>query len=118
VIAVEDPTELFRVHQNEFRYTLQAQAERHEHEKLELVRGVGFLRDHLSPADVEKVGSVMTPRLFRAGDLLLKKGEECWAFYIIVRVHTLFPRAFRCGWRFLALSFSDYLSSPFVLYMR
>jgi len=82
VIAGE-PTALFRVHQNEFRYTVQSQAQQCEKEKLDLVANVPFLKD-VSTDDIAKLSSVMTPRFFRANEVLTKKGEDGDAFYIVV----------------------------------
>jgi len=82
VIAATSPTELFRVDQNTFRYILQSQTQQSEREKIALLESVDFLKT-LTSTDLEKLSSVMIPRVFQKDELLVKKGDMGDAFYVI-----------------------------------
>jgi len=50
---------------------------------VDLVKNVDFLKN-LTSVDVKKLSSVMTPRVFKKDEVLVRKGDEGDAFYIIV----------------------------------
>lgn len=81
MIAAESST-LFRVDQNTFRFILQSQTQQSEKDKIALVQNVDFLKN-LTSLDIKKLCAVMTPRVFKEGDLIVKKGDIGDAFYII-----------------------------------
>ena len=75
-------TTLFRVDQATFRYILQQQTEQGNAEKLKLLQGVDFLKD-LDGRQLDKLSEAMTPKRFREGEYLVKKGEAGDYFYIL-----------------------------------
>jgi len=81
VKAATDCT-LYRVDQAAFRHILQAQAQSGEETKTELLSNVVFLKD-LAASERSKLASVMTPKPFKEGDLLMKKGESLEHFIIL-----------------------------------
>eukprot|EP00523_Entomoneis_sp_CCMP467_P000550 CAMPEP_0168755392 /NCGR_PEP_ID=MMETSP0724-20121128/20044_1 /TAXON_ID=265536 /ORGANISM="Amphiprora sp., Strain CCMP467" /LENGTH=879 /DNA_ID=CAMNT_0008804003 /DNA_START=171 /DNA_END=2810 /DNA_ORIENTATION=+ len=81
VIAAK-PTKVFRVDQATFHFILENQTAESEKEKLNLLKGVEFLKD-LAEADLTTLTKVMTPRIFSEDDLLVKKGDPGDAFYVI-----------------------------------
>ena len=80
--AASDPTKLFRVDQKTFRGLLQKQTKKMEADKLKLLEGIDFLKD-MDEADLKRLGRAMMPRTFKENDLLVKKGEEGNALYIV-----------------------------------
>ena len=82
VYAASDPTKLFRVDQKTFRGLLQKQTKKMEADKLKLLEGIDFLKD-MDEADLKRLGRAMMPRTFKENDLLVKKGEEGNALYIV-----------------------------------
>jgi CRP-like cAMP-binding protein len=46
------------------------------------LRGVEFLKE-LSDTDLDKLGQVMTPHVFQAGDYLVRKGDTSEEFFIV-----------------------------------
>jgi CRP-like cAMP-binding protein len=87
VVALE-PTALFRVDQQTFRFILRAQTQQSEQEKVSLLRNVDFLKD-LNDADIEKMTRVMTPRVFRKDEVLVQKGERGDAWYVVAEGNVL-----------------------------
>jgi CRP-like cAMP-binding protein len=87
VVAVE-PTSLFRVDQQTFRFILRSQTQQSEQEKISLLRNVDFLKT-LNDSDIEKMTRVMTPRVFQKDDLLVKKGDHGDAFYVVAEGNVL-----------------------------
>jgi protein kinase A len=81
VVAVTD-TVLFRVDQVTFRTILFQQTEKSKKDKTDLLRGIGFLQN-LTDTDLKKLSNVMTPRVFRKDEVLVKKGEHGDAFYVL-----------------------------------
>jgi cAMP-dependent protein kinase regulator len=81
VTATEDTT-LYRVDQKTFRFILQNQTVAGSQNKGELLQGVDFLKD-LDVTELFKLASVMTPKRFFAGDLLIKKGDMADYFYLV-----------------------------------
>jgi cAMP-dependent protein kinase regulator len=67
-------TELFRVDQKTFRHVLNSQSKQHEDDKLKLLKGVPFLKG-LGTTELSKLASVMTPKLFKKGEYLFRKGD-------------------------------------------
>ena len=74
--------ELFRVDQKTFRYILQSQTKLADTTRRELLQSVPFLND-LDERDLNKMIRTMVPRPFKAGEYLVKKGDEGDAFYVI-----------------------------------
>jgi len=81
-VVAGEPSHLFRVDQNSFRYILQSQTQKSEQGKKALLQNVDFLKN-LTSADIAKLSSVMTPRVFQENDVIVKKGDTGDAFYII-----------------------------------
>lgn len=80
-LATQD-CELFRVDQKTFRYILQTQTKQADTDKRELLKSVPFLKD-LDAGDLNKMIRTMVPRPFKAGEYLVRKGDEGDAFYVI-----------------------------------
>lgn len=72
----------YRVDQTTFRYILQNQTQTADKTKYDLLKKVSFLNE-LDESDLGKLASNLTPRVFTEGDMLVKKGEEGDAFYVI-----------------------------------
>jgi serine/threonine protein kinase/CRP-like cAMP-binding protein len=81
VFATEE-TQLFRVDQTTFRFVLKSQTIKSGEEKREILQGVSFLKD-LTQADLNKLSNAMTPVLFEKDQVLVRKGDEGDAFYLI-----------------------------------
>ena len=81
VVAAKS-TKVFRVDQGTFQFILQNQTAESEKEKIDLLKGVNFLKE-LDLEDLKTLTLVMTPRIFSEGDALVKKGDPGDAFYVI-----------------------------------
>jgi CRP-like cAMP-binding protein len=81
VVATEE-TQLFRVDQTTFRFVLKSQTIKSGKEKTDILQGVSFLKD-LTQADLKKLSDAMTPVLFEKDQVLVRKGDEGDAFYLI-----------------------------------
>lgn len=81
-VIVNDTCVLYRVDQRTFRLVLRTQTIQTEQNKLELLRNVPFLKD-LEAKDLNKMIGTTTPRTFKEGEYLVRKGEEGDALYII-----------------------------------
>jgi cAMP-dependent protein kinase regulator len=82
VLTASMPTKLFRVDKNTFRNILHIQIVESEKAKTKRLQSVPFFKD-LDESDIKRLGEAMAPRVFEAGDCLVKKGGEGVAFYII-----------------------------------
>ena len=82
VAATEGSLKLFRVDRKSFRYILQKQMQDSEAQKRELLSGVPFAK-HLSAQNISRLVNVMTPRFFKSHEILIQKGEQGDAFYIL-----------------------------------
>jgi cAMP-dependent protein kinase regulator len=82
VMASAEPTKLFRVDQTTFRHIMESKAKQMQELKLSLLRGVSFLKD-LVESDLKRLSSVMFPRIFDTGEVIIKKGDVGEAFYIL-----------------------------------
>jgi cAMP-dependent protein kinase regulator len=82
VMASAEPTQLFRVDQKTFRHIMESVAKQMGDLKLSLLRGVSFLKD-LVESDLKRLSSVMFPRIFDTGEVIIKKGDVGDAFYIL-----------------------------------
>lgn len=93
VVAREDPTTLFRVDQQSFRFIMQSETKKSEEEKKQMLQQVPFLSS-LGAEDIARLCSVMTPVLFYTGDYIVQRGEKGSSFYMIqdgkVRVTEIF----------------------------
>jgi cAMP-dependent protein kinase regulator len=76
--------ELYRVGQVVFRRALQNVAIETADEKVALLKTVAFLQG-VSNSDLQKLASVMTPRPFSAGELLIEKGKTADAFWLLYK---------------------------------
>lgn len=81
VITLAD-CELYRVGQIVFRRALQNVAIETADEKVSLLKAVPFLQG-VSNSDLKKLASVMTPRPFTAGELLIEKGKTADSFWLL-----------------------------------
>jgi cAMP-dependent protein kinase regulator len=81
-VIAETKSTLYRVDQKTFRYIMQSQTLQIENDKKDLLKGVGFF-DVLDPTDVNKLVHTMIPRVFEAGECIVKKGDEGDIFYVI-----------------------------------
>jgi cAMP-dependent protein kinase regulator len=81
-VIAESPTKVYRIDQKTFRYIMQSQTLQTENDKKDLLQGVVFLQD-LDPTDINKLVHTMTPRVFEAGEYIVRKGEEGDTFYVI-----------------------------------
>lgn len=81
-VIAEANTLFYRVDQKTFRYIMQSQTLQTENDKKELLQGVVFLQD-LDPTDINKLVHTMTPRVFEAGEFIVRKGELGDTFYVI-----------------------------------
>ena len=82
VASGDDKVKLFRVDRKSFRYILQKQMQDSEAQKRELLSGVPFAK-HLSAQNISRLVNVMTPRFFKSHEIIVHKGEEGDAFYIL-----------------------------------
>jgi cAMP-dependent protein kinase regulator len=81
VTALEE-TVLFRVDQTTFRFVLQSQVKKETERKLELLKSVDFLKV-LNERDMARLAHVLTPKRFKAGDMVFKRGDKADNFYIV-----------------------------------
>lgn len=81
-VIAETKSTLYRVDQKTFRYIMQSQTLQTENDKKDLLKGVSFF-DVLDPTDINKLVHTMIPRVFEAGECIVKKGEEGDTFYVI-----------------------------------
>jgi cAMP-dependent protein kinase regulator len=81
-VVAEEKTIVYRVDQKTFRYIMQSQTLQTENDKKDLLQGISFLHD-LDPTDINKLVHTMTPRVFEAGEYLVRKGEDGDTFYVI-----------------------------------
>jgi cAMP-dependent protein kinase regulator len=81
-VIAESKSMLYRVDQKTFRYIMQSQTLQTENDKKDLLKGVSFF-NVLDPADINKLVHTMIPRVFEAGEYVVKKGEEGDTFYVI-----------------------------------
>jgi cAMP-dependent protein kinase regulator len=82
VIAESNPTVLFRVDQNAFRYVMETKAKEKDGEKMSLLKGINFLKD-FNPSDLHRLCDCMTPRHFEKDEVVVTKGADGEAFYIL-----------------------------------
>mmetsp|Transcript_10035 Transcript_10035/g.13254 ORF Transcript_10035/g.13254 Transcript_10035/m.13254 type:complete len:793 (+) Transcript_10035:138-2516(+) len=82
VTALNTPTKFYRVDQTTFRYILQNQTVEGSKAKTDLLRKTPFLAD-LGEEELNQMTAAMTPRPFKKGDFLFKKGEQGNFFYVI-----------------------------------
>jgi len=82
VIAMSSPTDLFRVDRKTFKSLLMDQIKTKEAQKNRLLEGVDFLKE-MTELDRKTLGRAMTPNFFERDDVLVKKGDEGNAFYIV-----------------------------------
>jgi cAMP-dependent protein kinase regulator len=75
-------TRLFRVDQKTFRFIMQKMTQKLNQDKLELLKGISFLKS-LVDTDLNRLSAVMVPRRFLVGDRIITKGDEGDAFYIV-----------------------------------
>jgi cAMP-dependent protein kinase regulator len=61
---------------------MQSQTLQTENDKKDLLKGVSFFHV-LDPTDINKLVHTMIPRVFEAGECIVKKGEEGDTFYVI-----------------------------------
>lgn len=83
VWADSEPTKLFRVEQQTFRCLLQKQTKIMEAEKERLLNSIDFLQE-IDGVDTKRLGRAMSPKYFEPGTVLVKKGDEGDAFYVIL----------------------------------
>jgi len=82
VIAMSSPTNLFRVERNTFKSLLRSQIKSKEAQKICLLEAIDFLSE-MSEFDRITLGRAMTLRVFECDDVIVKKGDEGDAFYIV-----------------------------------
>jgi cAMP-dependent protein kinase regulator len=81
-VIAEGKGTLYRVDQKTFRYIMQSQTLQTENDKKDLLKGVTFF-NVLDPTDINKLVHTMIPRVFEAGEYIVRKGEEGDTFYVI-----------------------------------
>lgn len=81
-VIAESKGTLYRVDQKTFRYIMQSQTLQTENDKKDLLKGVKIFSP-LDPTDINKLVHTMVPRVFEAGEYIVKKGEEGDTFYVI-----------------------------------
>jgi cAMP-dependent protein kinase regulator len=81
-VIAESKGTLYRVDQKTFRYIMQSQTLQTENDKKDLLKGVKFFSP-LDPTDINKLVHTMVPRVFEAGEYIVRKGEEGDTFYVI-----------------------------------
>ncbi|CAJ1937604.1 unnamed protein product [Cylindrotheca closterium] len=82
VIALSNPTELFRIDQRAFRQILQNKAKEFEKEKLELLKAVRAF-EGVTDSDLYRLADCMIMRKFKADQVVVRKGDVGNCFYII-----------------------------------
>jgi len=82
VIATTPPTVLFRVDRKTFKSLLRKQTDSREAQKIDLLKGVDFLSE-ISERDLNRLARAMTLNIFKCDDVIVKKGDEGDAFYIV-----------------------------------
>ena len=82
VIAVNDTNTLLRVDQLSFRHILRSQATKSTADKKKLLMGIPFLQSLPEPS-LRKLANKMTPVIFGAGDVVIRKGDEGDKFFVI-----------------------------------
>lgn len=80
--VAQTPVVAYRVDQTTFRAILQTQTQTANDVKLTLLKKVSFLQE-LEPSDLAKLVGTLTPRPFTKGQVLVKKGDDGDAFYVI-----------------------------------
>jgi cAMP-dependent protein kinase regulator len=73
---------LYRLDQITFRKILQSQVRGEDQEKMEVLQKVPFLKE-LDPQDLHKLADAMKPKSYKKGEILVRKGDEGDAFYVI-----------------------------------
>ena len=74
---------VYRVDQKVFRYILQQQSESTVNEKTDILKQVTFLKD-LDDQAINKLAAVLKPQQFKAGAVIVKKGDtKADLFYIL-----------------------------------
>ena len=81
-VVTDSDCVLFRVDQRTFRYIMQTQREHAGQDKMNLLKGVPFLKD-LDETDMERLADAMVVRRFAAGEFLAKKGDPADTFYLV-----------------------------------
>ncbi|KAL3934236.1 MAG: hypothetical protein SGBAC_010005 [Bacillariaceae sp.] len=82
VIALTNPTELFRIDQRAFRAILQSKAKEFEEQKLELLKAVKAF-EGVTASDLYRLADCMIMRKFKADQTVVRKGDVGNCFYII-----------------------------------
>lgn len=82
VVAMSSPTDLFRVNRKSFKSLLKKQIKSSSAQKIKLLEDVDFLSG-MSEFDRITLSRAMTPVVFQPDTVLVKKGEEASAFYIV-----------------------------------
>lgn len=81
IMALED-CNLFRIDGDSFRAVLESECKRSQKKKLRLLQGIHFL-EHVSARAVKLIAEAMTPRELRSDELVVEKGQEATAFYVV-----------------------------------
>jgi len=81
VLALDD-TYVFRIDGDSFRIILASECKRSQQKKLRLLQGINFL-EHVPASAVKLLSEAMTPREFRSGETVLKKGQDATAFFVV-----------------------------------
>ena len=81
VLALDD-TDVFRIDGDSFRIILKTECKRSQQKKLRLLQGINFL-EHVPACAVKLLSEAMTPREFRSGETVLKKGQDATAFFVV-----------------------------------
>ena len=82
VVANSQPTKLFRVDQQTFRFITHNKARELRQQKLELLRTIDFMDDLLNE-DLQRLSDLMVSRTVRKGTYLYEKDADADAFYIL-----------------------------------
>lgn len=82
VVCDAPSSTLFRLDQTTFRYIMQTQREHAEHDKMQLLRGIPFLKD-VDDTDLNRLADAMVPRKFASGEVLVSKGDKADTLFII-----------------------------------
>ena len=80
--AAAEPTRLFRLHQKTFQSTLRTLTHAAEKSKRQALNFVDFFSS-LDEDDLQRLANALTPRQFKKGEVLVKKGDAGDAFYIL-----------------------------------
>ena len=81
-VTADEQCVLYRVEQRTFRLVLLTQTMETQQNMVKLLKNVPFLKE-LDDRDLNKMIGTITPRTFKAGEYLVKKGEEGDALYVI-----------------------------------